>query len=124
MIRVRKRRDEGWLVVELMIALSIIVIAMIPLAFSFRSEQKLLRANYHQAIAMEIIDGEMEILHAGQWREFMEGEHPYRVTAEAATNLPAGAFFLGRTGATIRLEWRPREKGRGGVVFREAIIPR
>jgi hypothetical protein len=113
---------QGWLVAELMFALSVIIIALIPLAYSFRSEQKLLRAHYNQAVAMEIIDGEMELLHAGEWRKILEGEQPYKVTANAATNLPPGAFFLSRTGAMFRLEWRPAKKNSGGQIFRNVTM--
>ena len=118
-----RARKSGWLVAELMIALAVVVIALIPLAFSFRSEQKLLRAEYNQAVAMEIIDGEMELLHAGDWRSILEGEHPYKVTANAATNLSSGAFFLSRTGAMVRLEWRPTKKNAGGKIFRDVKMP-
>jgi hypothetical protein len=117
-----RARHGGWLVAELMVALIVIVIALIPLAFSFRSEQKLLRAQYTQAVAMEIIDGEMEFLHAGAWREVLEGERPYKIIANAATNLPPGAFFLSRTGAMVRLEWRPTKKGAGGKIARDIIV--
>jgi hypothetical protein len=113
----------GWMVVELMAALTILLIAMIPLAYSFHSEKKLLRAHYNQAVAMEIIDGEIEILHAGQWRQFTEGEQPYPITAEAATNLPPGAFLLTRTTNMLRLQWRPLKKNTGGIVSRETAIP-
>jgi hypothetical protein len=118
----QRKREGGWLAVELMIALVVIAVALIPLAFSFRSEQKILRAHYNQAVAMEIIDGEMEILHAGDWRDVLEGEHPYKVTANAATNLPPGGFFLSRTGALVRLEWRPTKKGAGGGIVRQIQI--
>jgi hypothetical protein len=123
MVILRSRaRNGGWLVAELMVALIVIMIALIPLAFSFRSEQKLLRGQYNQAVAIEIIDGEMELLHAGDWREVLEGEHPYKVTANAATNLPPGEFFISRTGGVIRLEWRPAKKGVGGKIARDIII--
>ena len=118
----KRNRIRGWLVAELMFALAVIVVALIPLAYSFRSEQKILRAHYNQAIAMEIIDGEMELLHAGDWRKILEGEQPYKVTANAATNLPPGAFFLSRTGAMFRLEWRPAKKNSGGKIFRDVTM--
>jgi hypothetical protein len=112
-------RTRGWLVAELMFALGFIIIALIPLAYSFRAEQKLVRVHYNQAVALEIVDGEMEILHAGDWRSVLEGEQPYKVTAASATNLPPGAFFLSRTGAMFRLEWRPAKKRSGGAVARQ-----
>src|SRR4051812_1122094 len=73
MVIVRSRRG-GWMVAELMMAISLLAVAMIPLAFSFRGEQKLARTHYHQVIAMEIVDGEMEFLQAGHWRNFPAGE--------------------------------------------------
>ena len=115
-------RENGWLAAELMFALVIILVALIPLAFSFRAEQRIVRAHYDQVVAMEIIDGEMELLRAGAWRNLLEGEHPYKVTARAATNLPAGGFFQMRTGAVVRLEWRPQKKGAGGIIRRQFEI--
>jgi hypothetical protein len=111
---VGSRSRSGWLVAELMFALALLAIAMIPLAFSFRGEQKLVRTHYHQVVAMEIVDGEMEFLRAGQWRTFAEGEHAYTVTARSATNLPAGKFVLMRAPTTLRLEWLPARRGSGG----------
>jgi hypothetical protein len=116
-----QRRESGWLVVELMIAMTVMVIALIPLAFSFRGEQRMVRAHYNQVVAMEIIDGEMEILHAGAWRNYMEGEQAYKVSAGAATNL-RGDFHLTRSGSILRLEWRPAKKGMGGKVTREISV--
>jgi hypothetical protein len=116
---ITRRTQSGWLVAELMVAVSIIAVAMIPLAFSFRAEQKLARAHYNQVVAMEIIDGEMELLHAGQWRVCLEGENEYKVTANAARNLPPGKFLVLRSNDLLRLEWRPVKRNSGGTVARE-----
>jgi hypothetical protein len=123
MVIARKNGAGGWLIVELMFALTVVVVALIPLAFSFRAEQKLVRAHYNQVVAMEILDGEMEILRAGDWRNLVEGEQPLKVTAKSATNLPPGGFFLMRTGAMMRVEWRPAKKGAGGKIVRETELP-
>lgn len=119
---IRAGKSAGWLVAELIFALGLMVIAMIPLAYSINSERKLLRAHYHQVVAMEIIDGEMEILHAGQWRAFVEGEQPYRVTAIAATNLPPGKFLLTLHSNAMRLEWIPQSGKAGGKIAREIAL--
>ena len=121
MVIARPRRG-GWLVAELMIAIAVLSIAMIPLAFSFRGEQKLARTHYHQVIAMEIVDGEMEFLQAGHWRNFPQGEHPYTVKVDAATNLPPGIFLLTRTEKILRLEWRPQKKKTAPAVSREISL--
>ena len=123
MVITEQKESCGWLVAELMIAVAILVIASIPIAFSFRGEQRLVRAHYQKVVAMEIIDGEMEALRAGQWRALMEGESEYSVTAAAKTNLPVGKFLVTRSNQFLRLEWRPSKRGHGGPVKREIFVP-
>ncbi|MDB6112006.1 MAG: hypothetical protein JWR69_3756, partial [Pedosphaera sp.] len=61
----RAKRDGrrcGALSTELIVAMAILVIAAMPLALSFAQEGKVLRQSYQKAAAMELVDGEMEIL--------------------------------------------------------------
>ena len=108
------------LMTELMIAMAVLVIAVLPITYSIASEQKLLRIYYNRAVAMEIVDGEMEALAAGEWRAFNEGTHDYAVRANSAKNLPPGKFLLTVSGKHIRLEWLPEQRDHGGKVIREA----
>jgi len=117
-----RSRERGLLMTEMVVAMGILVIAVLPLAFSIGYEQKLLRIDYHKVVAMEIVDGEMEVLAAGEWRAFKEGTQPYPVHADAAKNLPPGTFELTITGKHLRLEWQPGEKGEGGRVVREVTV--
>ena len=111
----------GALHADLLAALFVLVVAMIPLAVGFVSDQKILRAHYRHAVAMEIVDGEMEVLVAGEWRAQPEGTRPYEVKAAAAKNLPPGKFIFTRTGTTLRLEWVPDKGGPGSRVIREEV---
>jgi hypothetical protein len=112
------------LTTELIVAMAIMVLVMIPLAFAFREETILLKAAYHRAVAMEIVDGEMEALVAGGWRGFPAGEtRGYPVKAFSATNLPPGEFVLTLGNARAKLEWVPQARNRGGRVTREARLP-
>jgi hypothetical protein len=115
-------RQRGSLMVELLVALAILTGVLLPLAYSFVSERRLARAYYQRAVAMEIVDGEMEALLAGQWRAFTPGTHDYRVHAGAATNLPPGRFTLSVQPDKLRLRWQPAVKDRGGPVTREAML--
>jgi hypothetical protein len=108
--------------VELLVALAILTGVLLPLAYSFVSERRLARAYYQRAVAMEIVDGEMEALLAGQWRAFTPGTHDYPVRAGAATNLPPGRFTLFVQPGKLRLRWQPAVKDRGGPVTREANL--
>ncbi len=113
---------SAFLMVELMFAMAILVIAFFPLAYSIGSEARLFRASYQSAVAMEIVDGEIEILAAGEWRAFPEGEQTYAVHAMAAKNLPPGQFLLTRTATQLRLEWIPSAKTGVGKIIREVAI--
>lgn len=117
------RRERGSLMAELVFALGILVLTLVPLSFSFYGEQRLARAYVHRAVAMEIVDGEVEVLQAGAWRTFGEGLHEYRVGAESTASLPAGRFELTITNHHLRLAWIPAERRQGGAVVREVLLP-
>ncbi|HEU0011012.1 MAG TPA: hypothetical protein VFT34_14435 [Verrucomicrobiae bacterium] len=116
------RARAGALLTEAVVALGILVAVMIPLAFTFQQETRTCRAHYYKAVAMEIVDGEVEALAAGEWRAFRPGKQSYAVRAAAATNLPPGDFLLTLDEARVRLEWIPRAGGAGGIVAREVKV--
>jgi hypothetical protein len=115
-------RERGALATECVIALGILAAVMLPLSFSFMQEAKVFRAYYNRAIAMEIVDGEMELLAAGEWRAFPTGRQAYAVHAASATNLPPGEFLLTLAAGSARLEWIPRGRRAGGTVVREVKL--
>jgi len=115
-------KESGALITELVVAMAIIVIALFPLAFSFAQETRFLRACYNRAIALEMVDGEVEVLLAGEWRAFKEGAQDYAPHALAATNLTSGKFQLTIKNRRLRLEWLPSEKDQGAKVVREVAV--
>ena len=117
-----RARQAGALMVELLVAMALVAGALLPLAYSLASERRLVRSTYQRAVAMEIVDGEMEVLVAGAWRAQSAGAHEYPIHAMAATNLPPGRFLLTVQGQKVRLEWRPAVKMHGGAVVREVIV--
>lgn len=119
---VSRRRERGALMTECIVALAILATVMLPLSYSFLQESKLCRAYYHRAVALEIIDGEMEVIVAGEWKSFLQGRQRYPIRAQAATNLPPGEFALTLTGNTARLEWIPAKRSSGGTVVRETKL--
>lgn len=123
MVKCRRTQNErGALATECVVALGILATVMLPLSFSFMQETKVCRAYYHRAVALEIIDGEMELLAAGEWRVFRDGRQVYPVLAASATNLPPGEFTLTLRDGLARLEWTPKSRGVGGAVVREARL--
>ena len=108
--------------VELLVALAILIGVLLPVAYSFVYERRLARSYYQRAVAIEIVDGEMEALLAGEWRAFPAGTHDYQVRAGAATNLPPGRFTLSVQPLQLRLHWQPALKDHGGPVTRQATL--
>ena len=122
-LRSSRHGCAGGLMVELLVALAILIGALLPMAYSIASENRLARACYQRAVAMEIVDGELEVLAAGEWRNFSAGAHEYTAHANAAVNLPPGQFLLTVVPGKVRLEWRPAVKQHGGPVVREVSVP-
>ena len=120
-IRARQGR-RGFLMVDLVFAMSLLAVAFLPLAYSFTQEMDMLRAEYQRGVAMEIVDGEMEILAAGDWQKFPDGTQTYPVNARAAANLPSGKFQLVKQGNHLRLEWTPDKRWLIGPVVREVTV--
>ena len=118
----RKRYQSAFLMVELLVAMALVVGVLLPFAYSFAAERRLALSSYQRAVAMEIVDGEMEVLAAGEWRAFPPGTQDYHVHAGATTNLPPGRFTLTVQPGKVRLRWQPDRKDHGGPVTREAIL--
>jgi hypothetical protein len=111
------------LTVELLVAMAILTGALLPTAYSIVAERQHVRACYQRAVAMEIVDGEIEALAAGEWKAYGSGTQEYQVRAGAATNLPPGRFILTVQTNRVRLEWRPSVRRHGGPVIREVVLP-
>jgi hypothetical protein len=113
---------RGYLMVDLLVALAILSLALVPVGFSFARERQVLKIEYFRSVANEIVDGEMEILAAGDWKNYPDGSQNFPVHAHSAANLPPGHFQLTKTGNRLRLEWNADEKHGLGAVVREVTI--
>lgn len=110
------------MMIELTVAIALMGGALLPLAYSIATERKFALATYQRAVAMEIVDGEMEILLAGDPRSLPAGTQVYSVNAAAAKNLPPGQFLLTSAPGKLRLEWKPAVKNHGGSAVREVTL--
>lgn len=117
------RRSAGLLMTDLLVSIALLCIAIVPIVMGLTQERRALRASYQHAIAAEIVDGEMELLVAGEWRSYSNGVHQLTMRANAATNLPPGRFQLTVASKHLRLEWGPNQNGQGGSVRREITLP-
>lgn len=111
------------MLIELTAAVGILIVVTAGFAAAIHTDAKVLRACYYRAVAIELVDGEMERLAAGEWQAYGQGTHRFSVEADAAQNLPDGAFVLTVQGKTLRLVWTPDQQGKGGRVVREVMLP-
>ena len=117
-----RRRICGFLEVDLLVGLAILSLAVVPLGYSFARERQVLKLEYFRSVAGEIVDGEMEILAAGDWKNFPDGSQIYPVRAAAAAVLPPGHFQLTKTGGNLRLAWTPDGRSGVGAIVREITV--
>ncbi|MEW6158199.1 MAG: hypothetical protein AB1813_12245 [Verrucomicrobiota bacterium] len=116
---VPKGRSGGFISLELIVAIALLAAVLFPLAFGFRIEQRLCKLHYTRSVVMEILDGEMEMLAAGEWKAFRPGTHAYAIRSAAVRSLPPGQFLLTVNQTHLRLQWIPAAAGNGSPLQRE-----
>ncbi len=119
----RKKECGSVLMAELMVAMMLLAVVLIPLTVGFLKGGKQMRDLYLESVAMELVDGEMEVLAASGADGIPSGSQPYLINAGAATNLPPGKFTLIREEKTLRLEWRANEPLEHLRVDRKISLP-
>ena len=111
-------RQNGSLAIDLLVAMVLLLVAVVPFGLGYLNSEKQMRQAYFRAVALELVDGEAEVLAAGLLHQFPEGLHDYSIQFGAVTNLPPGRFRLQRTGDNGVLEWLPLAPMPGGRVHR------
>ena len=69
-------------------------------------------------MALQLIDGEMDVLLAGERRKYTTGEHRITPVGEAVQNLPEGEFVLTVHDQKLTLAWVPTKRAKWGRVER------
>ncbi len=113
---------QGFLQVDLLVGLTILTLAVLPLGYSFARERQALRTEYYRSVIVELVDGEMEILAAGAANSLPDGVQNYPVSSRPLEKLPAGHFQMTKTGSRLRLTWLPDKKCGLGAVVRETKL--
>lgn len=105
--RNKNRSRRGVLEVDMLIAMALLLGAAIPLMCTFASDARALRQGYNRAVAMECVDGELEVLAAGAWRQQPLGTNEITLSGTAVHNLRPPTATVIRRPDSIRVEWRP-----------------
>jgi len=108
----------AFLQLDVAVAITVLALVFIPLSVSSSGDLDLARRQYFEAVALQLIDGEMDVLLAGERRKYTPGEHQIKPVGEAVQNLPEGEFVLTVHDQKLTLAWVPTKRAKWGRVER------
>jgi len=114
----RVARCRAFLQLDVAVAITVLALVFIPLSISSSGDLDLARRHYFEAVALQLIDGEMDVLLAGERRKYTPGEHRITPVGEAVQNLPEGKFVLTVKQKQLTLTWVPTKRAKWGRVER------
>ena len=114
----RSAKRLAFLQLDVAIAITVLALVFIPLSVSSSGDLDLARRHYFEAVALQLIDGEMDVLLAGERRKYTTGEHRITPVGEAVQNLPEGEFVLTVHDQKLTLAWVPTKRAKWGRVER------
>jgi len=114
----RVARCRAFLQLDVAVAITVLALVFIPLSISSSGDLDLARRHYFEAVALQLIDGEMDVLLAGERRKYTTGEHRITPVGEAVQNLPEGKFVLTVHDQKLTLAWVPTKRAKWGRVER------
>jgi len=114
----RVAKCRAFLQLDVAVAITVLALVFIPLSISSSGDLDLARRQYFEAVALQLIDGEMDVLLAGERRKYTPGEHQIKPVGEAVQNLPEGEFVLTVQDQKLTLTWVPTKRAKWGRVER------
>ena len=114
----RVAKCRAFLQLDVAVAITVLALVFIPLSISSSGDLDLARRHYFEAVALQLIDGEMDVLLAGERRKYTTGEHRITPVGEAVQNLPEGKFVLTVHDQKLTLAWVPTKRAKWGRVER------
>ncbi len=80
---IRLARRRAFLQLDVAVAITVLALVFIPLSVSSSGDLDLARRQYFEAVALQLIDGEMDVLLAGERRKYTPGEHRIKPVGES-----------------------------------------
>ena len=114
----RVARCRAFLQLDVAVAITVLALVFIPLSISSSGDLDLARRHYFEAVALQLIDGEMDVLLAGERQKYTTGEYRITPVGESVQNLPEGEFVLTVHDQKLTLAWVPTKRAKWGRVER------
>ena len=103
---------------DVAVAIVILMLVFIPLTVTSSSKLDLARRHHVEAVVLQLIDGEIDVLLAGEQEKYNFGEHRITPAGEAAGDLPKGEFILTLKEKQLSLAWVPIKLAKWGRIER------
>ena len=118
----RAAKRLAFVQLDVALAVSILLLVFIPFSVTSSSKLDLARRQHFEAVALQMIDGELDVLMAGEWQKFSPGEHKITPPGEAVKTLPVGEFILVVKENQLSIAWVPEKEAKWGRVEREVTL--
>ena len=120
--RPRSMRCLAFIQLDIALAIVILGLIFIPLSVTSSAKLDLARRHHFKAVALNLIDGEIDVLLAGEIKKYKPGESLITPPGEAVGSLPKGEFILTLNDKIFKLEWVPEKSTKWGRVQREVNL--
>ncbi len=111
-------RRLAFIQLDVAVAIVILMLVFIPLTVTSSSKLDLARRHHVEAVVLQLIDGEIDVLLAGEQEKYNFGEHRITPAGEAAEDLPKGEFILTLKEKQLSLAWVPVKLAKWGRIER------
>jgi|TARA_B100001250_G_C19779176_1_gene781018 hypothetical protein len=115
-------RPLAFVQLDVVVAIAILMLVFIPLTVTSSGKLDLARRHHVEAVVLQLIDGEIDVLLAGEQKKYNFGEHRITPSGEAAEDLPKGEFILTLKEKQLSLAWVPVKLAKWGRIEREVNL--
>ena len=115
-------RRLAFIQLDVAVAIVILMLVFIPLTVTSSSKLDLARRHHVEAVVLHLIDGEIDVLLAGEKEKYNFGEHRINPAGEAAEDLPKGDFILTLKKNQLSLVWIPVKPAKWGRIERKVNL--
>ncbi len=105
------RQKRTFALAEVIAAMAVLAIAMIPLIGALTAEKSRVQSFYKRGVAEQVLDGYREVLAAGAWRKYEPGTYQLDMDSRALNQLADSDVSLRVTAEDeqlrYKLAWHP-----------------
>ena len=117
------RRPAGALTIELVVAAAMLLTVFLPLGLGLVTQHRQARDLHLRAVIMQHLDGELEVLSAGGWRQLPAEGRRWELAPQPGALVPRGHFEAVAADGWLRVSWQPAPGQRGRTLQRETRLP-